>query len=341
MIAPLAAEAAYRAARRRAKVHRSLRSPLPFGNALLAARLEWAATKRFLCGAHLASSLVVSTCLVSACFPSGGGGNPAGDTPPPVWITHNVRVNTVGYTTGHAKVATVVLPDGMTTALRRHGRGLRSERQSPVGLPADRPLHRRGAERDLLLRRFFVVRRPGDVLPRGPGARLRRDGAVGPVPDRARRSGRRAHHRDDRNVRPALRHGGEDHDGERHLAARRLPPARRRFAQVPDRRRHTVSQRRRLARCRRLRQVRQQRRLQRGDAARGLGAFSADARGAGAPHPRARQEGRRRGGPAARFPLGGEVGARLAALRPERQRRQRRSPRQADGPAFRALRHHA
>ncbi len=61
--------------------------------------------------------LVGSTCLVAACsslFPSGGGGNPAGDTPPPVWITHNVRVNTVGYTTGHAKVATVVLPDGMT-----------------------------------------------------------------------------------------------------------------------------------------------------------------------------------------------------------------------------------
>jgi endoglucanase len=61
--------------------------------------------------------LVVSTCLIAACsslFQGGGGGNPSGDTPPPVWITHNVRVNTVGYTTGHAKVATVVLPDGMT-----------------------------------------------------------------------------------------------------------------------------------------------------------------------------------------------------------------------------------
>jgi endoglucanase len=62
--------------------------------------------------------LVGSTCLVAACsslFPGGGGGNPAGGTPPPIWISHSVRVNTVGYTTGHAKVATVVLPDGMTT----------------------------------------------------------------------------------------------------------------------------------------------------------------------------------------------------------------------------------
>jgi len=47
-------------------------------------------------------------------FPGGGGGNPAGDTPPPAWVTHNVRVNTVGYVSGRAKVATVVLPSGMT-----------------------------------------------------------------------------------------------------------------------------------------------------------------------------------------------------------------------------------
>jgi endoglucanase len=33
----------------------------------------------------------------------------------PVWVTHDVRVDTVGYPTGHAKVATVVLPAGMTT----------------------------------------------------------------------------------------------------------------------------------------------------------------------------------------------------------------------------------
>jgi endoglucanase len=33
----------------------------------------------------------------------------------PVWVTHDIRVDTVGYTTGHAKIATVVLPDGMTT----------------------------------------------------------------------------------------------------------------------------------------------------------------------------------------------------------------------------------
>jgi endoglucanase len=64
------------------------------------------------------SLVVVSACLVAACsslFPSGGGGNPAGNTPAPTWVTHNVRVDTVGYTTGHAKVATVVLPAGMTT----------------------------------------------------------------------------------------------------------------------------------------------------------------------------------------------------------------------------------
>ena len=50
--------------------------------------------------------LAVSACLGAGC--SSGGGSP-------VWITHHIRVDTVGYTTGHAKVATVVLPDGMTT----------------------------------------------------------------------------------------------------------------------------------------------------------------------------------------------------------------------------------
>jgi endoglucanase len=69
-------------------------------------------------------ALAVSSCLaglatlgLAACgplFPGGGGGNPAGDTPPPAWVTHNVRVNTVGYVSGRAKVATVVLPSGMT-----------------------------------------------------------------------------------------------------------------------------------------------------------------------------------------------------------------------------------
>ena len=48
--------------------------------------------------------LVVSVCLGSAC----SGSSPA-------WITHDIRVDTVGYTTGRAKVATVVLPAGMTT----------------------------------------------------------------------------------------------------------------------------------------------------------------------------------------------------------------------------------
>ena len=48
-------------------------------------------------------------------FPAAAAGTPRATRPPPAWITHNVRVDTVGYTTGHAKVATVVLPDGMTT----------------------------------------------------------------------------------------------------------------------------------------------------------------------------------------------------------------------------------
>ena len=67
--------------------------------------------------------LVVVTWLVASCstpVPGGGGGDAGGgdaaaSIPLPIWVTHDVRVNTVGYTTGHAKVATVVLPDGMTT----------------------------------------------------------------------------------------------------------------------------------------------------------------------------------------------------------------------------------
>jgi endoglucanase len=61
--------------------------------------------------------LVVPVSLVAACsglFPGGGGGNPAGDVPPPTWVTHDIRVDTVGYVTGRVKAATVVLPAGMT-----------------------------------------------------------------------------------------------------------------------------------------------------------------------------------------------------------------------------------
>jgi endoglucanase len=60
------------------------------------------------------ASLCLAACGLSTCgslFPSGGGGSPAGQTN---WVTHNVRVNTVGYVSGRAKVATVVLPSGMT-----------------------------------------------------------------------------------------------------------------------------------------------------------------------------------------------------------------------------------
>jgi endoglucanase len=54
---------------------------------------------------QLSFILAVSTCLGAGCSSSGS----------PSWITHAIRVDTVGYTTGHAKVATVVLPEGMTT----------------------------------------------------------------------------------------------------------------------------------------------------------------------------------------------------------------------------------
>jgi endoglucanase len=53
---------------------------------------------------------LVPAFLVAACSSSSSS-----SSPPPTWVTHNVRVDTVGYTTLHAKVATVVLPDGMTT----------------------------------------------------------------------------------------------------------------------------------------------------------------------------------------------------------------------------------
>ncbi len=64
---------------------------------------------------RLSSSLglLALTSLAPACsslFPSGGGGGaPAGD-----WVVHGVRVDSVGYATGRAKVATVVLPASMT-----------------------------------------------------------------------------------------------------------------------------------------------------------------------------------------------------------------------------------
>ena len=61
--------------------------------------------------------MVAVSCLSVGCglLPSGGGGNPNGTAPLPTFTTHQVRVNTVGYALGRAKVATVVLPAGMTT----------------------------------------------------------------------------------------------------------------------------------------------------------------------------------------------------------------------------------
>lgn len=50
-------------------------------------------------------------------FPSGGGGGPTGGggPDPSTLVVHNVRVDTVGYTVGRAKIATVVLPSGQST----------------------------------------------------------------------------------------------------------------------------------------------------------------------------------------------------------------------------------
>jgi endoglucanase len=66
----------------------------------------------------LSLSIVAGACLSLSCglFPSGGGGNPNGGGGPAVtFVVHQVRVNTVGYVQGRAKVATVVLPAGMAT----------------------------------------------------------------------------------------------------------------------------------------------------------------------------------------------------------------------------------
>jgi endoglucanase len=67
----------------------------------------------------LSLSLVAGTLLGAGCgsiFPSGGGGAPPGTSPTlQTFTVHNVRVNTVGYVQGRAKVATVVLPAAMTS----------------------------------------------------------------------------------------------------------------------------------------------------------------------------------------------------------------------------------
>ena len=67
----------------------------------------------------LSLSLVAGALLGAGCgalFPSGGGGAPPGTKPSlDAFTVHNVRVNTVGYVQGRAKVATVMLPPGMTS----------------------------------------------------------------------------------------------------------------------------------------------------------------------------------------------------------------------------------
>jgi endoglucanase len=64
-------------------------------------------------------SVLAGACVWAGCgslFPSGGGGAPPGTVMDPKgMVVHNVRVNTVGYVQGRAKIATVVLPSGMTT----------------------------------------------------------------------------------------------------------------------------------------------------------------------------------------------------------------------------------
>jgi endoglucanase len=62
--------------------------------------------------------MMAGACLSFGCgslFPSGGGGNPNGGGPAPTFVVHPIRVNTVGYVQGRAKVATVVLPAGATS----------------------------------------------------------------------------------------------------------------------------------------------------------------------------------------------------------------------------------
>ncbi len=64
------------------------------------------------------SFLAALSGLVAGCgvlFPGGGGGSPTGPTSNQTFVVHNVRVNTVGYAPGRAKVATVVLPAGMSS----------------------------------------------------------------------------------------------------------------------------------------------------------------------------------------------------------------------------------
>jgi len=67
----------------------------------------------------VSSASVVALFLMAGCgslFPSGGGGAPVGATTSNTPVTvHNVRVDTVGYAKGRAKIATVVLPSGMTS----------------------------------------------------------------------------------------------------------------------------------------------------------------------------------------------------------------------------------
>ena len=66
----------------------------------------------------LSLSMVAGACFWAGCgslLPSGGGGNPNGNGPSPTFVIHPVRVNTVGYVQGRAKIATVVLPTGMSS----------------------------------------------------------------------------------------------------------------------------------------------------------------------------------------------------------------------------------
>ncbi len=69
-------------------------------------------------GTRFACLLSAGLTFAAGCgslFPAGGGGGPPGGPAPKVAFTvHDVRVNTVGYARGRAKIATVVLPAGMT-----------------------------------------------------------------------------------------------------------------------------------------------------------------------------------------------------------------------------------
>ena len=289
-------------------------------------------------------SLLASMGLGLACSaPSpggagGAGGGGAADPPATDWVVHDVRVDSVGYATGRTKVATVVLPAGMTALSDTTAEVFDLERESGVGLRGHRPLHRQRTSASPTTsptsRRSTAPGR--STSPCRRSARTRR---------RSRRRSRSAPTCSPARSPSAMtgmygqrcgtavkitmgsdtwQHGAchqHDADSLEYLTGVDKPFASTGgwhdagdYGKYVNNGAFSVGML--LAR---------------------LGALSADAGGAVAADPGARQGRGRRRGAAAGFSLGGEVGARLVAHRAERQRR-RRPARQADRAGVRALR---